>query len=113
MKLLLEFGAEENGRIVEWDKHLHDFPNVVTYMGKYWQWVMYDKDESGKADQRLIFGNMRESALAVDMFGKVFPVPDIDQMFGTKVPDGPCECGAKFTSFPDHHMIKCPRWSRR
>jgi hypothetical protein len=111
MKLSLVF--DENDRhTVEWDKDLSDFPNVVKYDGKYWQWGMWDDDQFGLVHKVLYFGKMKEEALPMDMFGFVMPVPDLHEMFNIKKYLEPCGCGAKFSSFPNHHMIKCPRWSK-
>lgn len=97
---------------VTWDKDLSDFPHVVQYDKKYWEWLCWDRDPNGLVDQVLTFGVTRESALPVNMFGVLFPVPDLVAMFHLETIDAPCECGAKFTSFPDHHMVKCPKWSK-
>jgi hypothetical protein len=110
VKLSLILGDKQH--TVTWDKDLSDFPNVVTYDGKYWEWVCWDDDPNGLVDKVLTFGITRESALPVNMFGVLFPVPNLTYMFQLDTATGPCECGAKFTSFPDQHMILCPKWSK-
>lgn len=95
---------------VTWDKEINEFPNVVQYDNKYWEWVCFEKDPSGFADQVLFFGQTREEALPVNLFGQLFPVPNLREMFNLTENDEPCWCGAKFSSFPNHHMIKCPKW---
>lgn len=111
MKLSLIFHDQEH--VVEWDKDLHDFPKVVQYDKKYWEWICWDKDPKGLVDQVLTFGTTREESLPVNMFGVLFPVPNIEEMFQLNTnPNAVCECGAKFSSFPDHHMLKCPKWRK-
>lgn len=111
MKLSLILGSDQH--TIEWDKDLSDFPNVVKYLDKYWEWVCWDDDPNGLVHKVLNFAPTRESALPIDMFGNLFPVPDLVQMFNLKFEsDEPCWCGAKFTSFPDHHMSKCPKWRK-
>jgi len=110
MKLALTLGEKQY--TVSWDKDLSDFPHVVKYDSRYWEWMCWDKDPNGLVDQVLMFGETKESALAVDMYGNMFPVPDLVLMFDLNGDQEPCSCGAKFTSFPSHHMIKCSKWSR-
>ena len=110
MKLSLILGDKQY--TVEWLKDLSDFPHVVQYDKKYWEWICWDKDPNGLVDQVLTFGETRESTLPVNLFGVLFPVPDLVQMFQLDTVYKPCECGAKFTSFPDQHMVLCPKWSK-
>lgn len=114
MKLGIKFGMDSKAYVVEWDKEFKEFPQFVTVDGQYWQWTFYDKDETGQVEQVLVFGRVKESVLPVNMFGILFPVPDFKAMFGISDMTGkPCECGAKFSSFPDHHMDKCPRFVKQ
>ena len=110
MKVKLILGDKEH--VVTWEKDLHDFPHVVQYDKKYWEWICWDKDPNGMVDQVLTFGETRESAIPTDMFGNKFPMPDLVEMFQLGTVLAVCECGAKFTSFPDQHMLCCPKWSK-
>lgn len=111
MKLSLILGDKQH--TVEWEKDLSDFPHVVQYEGKYWEWITWDDDPNGLVHKVLVFGQTRESALPIDMFGKLFPVPDLKFMFNLETESSePCWCGAKFTSFPDSHMPKCSKWKK-
>lgn len=110
MKLSLILGDVQ--KTIEWNRDLSDFPHVVKFGDKYWQWVSWDDDPAGLVHKVLFFGTMREEALAIDIHGVPFPVPDLQQMFNFGTDGLACECGAKFTSFPGHHMVSCPKWSK-
>ncbi len=111
MKLLLILDADRH--VVDWDKDLSEFPNMAKYNGSYYQWVMWDDDESGLVHKKLLFSKMSEEALPVDLYGNLLPVSDLNWMFQLKDKSlEPCSCGARFTSFPNHHMTICPKWSR-
>jgi len=110
MKLSLILGDKQH--TVMWDKDLSDFPHVVQYDKKYWEWVSWDKDPDGLVDQVLMFGETRESALLVNMFGVLFPVPDLAQMFQLDTVSGPCECGAEKTHGKNTtHSPWCPKYT--
>lgn len=113
MKLAVSFGLHAKPYIIEWDLALSDLPNIFLLDDKYWQCTFYDKDQNHGTDCWVIYGEMNKSAIPLNMNGNPFPVSDFRYMFQIETVTGPCECGAKFTSFPNHHMIGCPKWSKK
>ena len=106
LKLQLQFGIPGGRKKnIEWKKELKEFPKIVKFEGKRWEWIMYDKSKTGN-DYDLAFGRISDET---DLGG--LPVPCIEEMF----PDGwaaKCECGAIYTSFPEEHMFFCPKWRK-
>lgn len=107
MKLKLKFGSNEPDKIVNWWEHVTKFPNLITYKGSKYEFVMYDVDESNQVDYICRFAELRSydpnwhATIFVDIEYLV-----IDTM-GSK-----CECGANYTQFSQIHMFYCPLWKK-
>lgn len=84
---------------------MDDFPHHFIFEGKKWHWVMYDHDASGHVDFILTYSEMQsyDPDWYIDM-------EDFDQKFGHRLDQ--CQCGAKYTSFPQAHMYFCPQWRK-
>lgn len=98
--------------IVTWNKPIVDFPSIVSHNDKYWQYLAVDDDKTGVVDKILYFGEIRKIHLPIDMYGKIHPVQALDEMFDLYSAFRACECGAKFTEFPEVHLFMCPKWSK-
>ena len=103
MRLRVEFGSLDV-KEVTWTKSLNDFPNIIKFLGRNYEWVTYDSDPTGKVDMILQFSEL----------------PTYDPNFGVYCPiwtdmfkenDSTCDCGARFSSFPWDHMRFCPKWT--
>jgi len=91
---------------VSWDKSLDEFPKLFQFDGNKWEWFAYEHDPTGKVSYILIF-----SKLPTYDPNYSLPMPKFDAMF-TNVLNESCECGAKHTSFPQIHMMFCPKWRK-
>jgi hypothetical protein len=107
MKLKLQFGLNEPAREVNWWQQVTDFPHLVLYKNKKWQFEMYGPDQTNQVDQICYFSEVA----SYDPNWYATTYQDIsgwlDNGYGAK-----CECGAIYTSFPQAHMFFCPKWSK-
>jgi len=104
MRLRINFGFIDSKEVAWW-KPLNEFPTVIRFLGRNYEWAVYDKDLTGKVDMILMFSE----------------IPSYDPNFGVECDkwsdmfpenlDG-CECGAKHSSFPWDHMFMCKKWSK-
>jgi hypothetical protein len=101
MKLILKFGLTGTTKQVYWGKDLMDFPKLIRFDGKRWEWSMYDG--SYQAGYELIFGPIPtyDPNNYADM-------PSYEEMFELGK-DG-CVCGAHFSSFKWDHLRYCGLW---
>lgn len=107
MKIGLKFGSAPTESI-EWDKAISDFPHLVMYNSKKWEFVAYDEDPANVYDHVFYFGEVK----TYDPNWYATTYVDMDLMFFFHAPSVPCECGAKHTSFPQIHMSFCPLWRK-
>lgn len=104
MRLKVKFGFIDT-KEVSWYRPLEDFPHLIKFLNRNYEWILYDKDLTGKVDMILVYSelptydpNYNVSApLWSDMFRDTYNA---------------CECGADFTSFPWDHMKYCRKWSK-
>jgi hypothetical protein len=86
--------------VVDWDDALLSFPQVISYIGQKWEWVMYDTGTQG-ADYDLNYGKLpvydpRHST----------PAADLEALMRVKAPIV-CECYATKMGHPGHSYW-CP-----
>lgn len=97
MTLLIKFsgfGSYSKQIIVEWNQDLDNFPKFSKYDGRYFGWSLYDRDDSGQADQMLLLAEHTRAALPVNIQGSPWAIADLETMFGlVTLPAGKCECG--------------------
>jgi hypothetical protein len=104
MKLKIHLGQ---GKIatVSWYKSILEFPKIVSYNNKIWEWVFYDVDKSKSFDYILQYSektnynpaNYEEEPVSLETF---FP------LWASET----CECGAIYDRhFPDIHSPWCPK----
>lgn len=106
MKLKLQFGQFEPKRELNWWQGVRDFPNLVLYKSKKWEFFMYDQDPSMQCDYICYFSEINpQNPIWNNRF------QDIDPLFETGW-GGKCECGAAYTSFPNAHMFFCRKWTK-
>jgi len=103
MRLKVQFGFID-AKEVSWYDHIDNFPRIIKFLGRNYEWFMYDKDPSGKVDMILTFSEIPNYDPNYDVF-----CPEWNDLFGNKRLD--CECGASYSSFPWDHLRYCPLWS--
>jgi hypothetical protein len=100
MKLKVHFGSIDT-KEVSWWRPLGEFYHLVKFLGRNYEWVSFDTDDKG--DTTLLFSELMnyDPNYGVDcpVWTDLFP----ENASG-------CECGSKYTSFPDAHMFYCPKW---
>lgn len=104
MKLRIEFSSLEY-RDVTWNGEIMDFPHLINFNSRNYEWVVYDKDSTGRFDYILHFSKL--SSTDFD-FNKV--APKWEDLFG--LGGDTCECGARFSSFSWDHMHFCKLWRK-
>lgn len=102
MRIRVRFG-QDNQEETDWHKNLDDFPKLLIYKNKKYDWVFYDKDETSKVDIILLFTE-------VPNYDPNFYVDcsSWENLFSGSQPG--CECGARFSSFDFDHMRMCKLW---
>lgn len=90
-----------------WWGSMEYFPKLVIYKDKKWEFVMYGNDLSGNYDQVCTFSEVH----SFDPNWHAVPYTNIDYLFVNQNDNG-CECGSVHTSFPNHHMFFCKKWSK-
>lgn len=105
MLLRLSFGDEE--RVVNWQDDLLNFPKVIQFDESKWEWAIYDEyEDKSICDYQLIFVPLKSYDSRYEL-----PIPSLEEMFNLeKRKETVCECGAKYTSFPNIHLKYCPKW---
>jgi hypothetical protein len=102
MKLGIVFGLDTNVKYIDWPKSLHDFPKLLLYSGRKWEWFMYKDGPNG-----IVELNFTE----IPKYDPNYYVDDIEcfeDMFGFS--KSTCECGAIWSSFSWDHMRFCKLW---
>jgi len=103
MRLRVKLGSTDI-KEVSWYRALEDFPKIIKYLGRNYEWVFYDIDPTGKVDHVLTFGILMpydpRYGVACESWSDLF-----GSDFNT------CDCGAAYTSFSWDHMRMCRKWS--
>jgi len=103
MRIRVLFGLTDN-KEMSWFRPLEDFPKLIKYLGKNYEWLLYEEDPTGQVDQILTFSQL----------------PGYDPNYGVWCPNwtdmtgwdpDKCECGAKYGSFDWDHFRYCKKWS--
>ena len=102
MRLTITFGYKGTEKKVDWWQTLEDFPKLLKYSGKKYEWIMFDKDHDGFGGHKLIFSEISplDPIFHTDM-------KNFEDMFESGIK---CECGAAHSQFPWDHMRYCPLW---
>ena len=104
MRLELQFGLNEPKRQMSWWGGIKNFPPLVTYKGKKWEFVIYQDDPTGAVDYICTFGEVPVWDPAFESTGYIDMASFLEDGWGK------CECGAIYTSFKDLHMRYCPKY---
>lgn len=107
MRLRLQFGLNEPLKEINWWKGVKEFPNLVIYKDKKWEFFAYDKDPSNLVDYHCVFSEVP----TYDPNWHATVYENIDYLLGSSI-KGECECGAVHTEFPQIHLSFCPKWSK-
>ena len=107
MRLKLNFDQTEPSREVNWWKRIEDFPALLTYKGKKWEFIMYDKSLTFGVDFDCQF-------VKIDTWTQTFWQAEFTSLESLTGEDKKfeCQCGAIHTEFPQFHMFYCPLWTR-
>lgn len=108
MRLRLQFGSTEPLREMNWHKGVKEFPNLVIYKNKKWEFFAYDRDPLNIVDYQLVFTEL--PSYHPNWHATVYE--NIDHLLAPAL-KGDCECGAAHTDFPQIHLSYCPKWSAR
>src|ERR1035438_2985912 len=95
-KLTINFGLDGTKKQVNWYKDILDFPKLIRFQSKAWEWAIYNS--IGGTDYELTFSQVPsyDPNYYVDM-------PTFEDMFEYGKGDI-CECGAIYTSFSWDHL---------
>jgi hypothetical protein len=104
MRLRIHFGFADT-KEVSWWETIESFPVLVNYLGRNYEWAYYDKDLTGQVDMIL---NFSELPLHDPKYG--VSCPKWSNMFPDSI--GGCECGSRYSSFPQAHMFYCKLWRK-
>jgi hypothetical protein len=119
MKLAFRFGIDTEPWIVDWNggfaQGRPDVPIYWEHEGLFWEWFMYDQDDTGSADYVLVLHKVSDAAIPRDINGHRMS-QDFTSFFKVAVrfsrKSGNCECGAQKTSNPNCHAMWCPCWRK-
>jgi len=98
----VELGFHGIIKEVIWNRSVSDFPKIVKYDEKNWEWVI-----------------LKDGEYPIDFVFTFSELPKYDPNYGVYAVslkdlcgeyDYGCQCGARFTSFPSVHMFYCPKW---
>lgn len=102
MRLKVNFGLIE-ARQIEWWQPLSNFPTIVKFLNRNYEWVTWDSDLTGKVDYILTFSELQTYDPNYGVVCQVWSDLFKDEVNG-------CECGAK--SPQDGHMFFCKLWRK-
>ena len=104
MKLGVTFGTADTKEVI-WYRPLDDFPKLVNYLSRNYEWVFYDQDPTGRLDAILMFTELPSYdpnyKILCPTWADLFPI-DLNG----------CVCGAKYSSFSWDHMKFCHLWRK-
>lgn len=104
MRLRVQFGLIDTKEVF-WYRPLEQFPQLIRFIGKNYEWVVYDTDPSGQVDTILVYSELPTHD---PNFG--VSCPTWNELFGDS--NAGCECGAAFSSFNWDHMRFCKKWTK-
>lgn len=105
MRLNVHFGLIDKKEI-NWHQDIMDFPKIINYLDRNYEWFVYDKDPTGRFDWILNFSEIPAYDPAYNIKAQTW-----NELFAGRI-NNSCECGSNYTSFPNHHMFYCPKWRR-
>jgi len=103
MKLKVVFGLLDTKEIFWW-KDVSDFPNLINFSGKNFEFSFY-REAKPDFDYEFTFSELGTWDPHYNTICDTW-----NELFGSETSG--CECGSSFTSYPNGHMLYCPRWSK-
>ena len=101
MNLVLNFGLNGAKKQVTWHKPLMDFPKLLRFQGKCWEWAIYNSIGS---DYELIFSQI--PTYDPNYYAEM---SSYEELFEWSNKSYDCCCGAAWTSFEWDHLRFCPK----
>lgn len=102
IRLILSHAGDH---IIDWPKDIHSFPKAIRAYGRVYEAISYDRIDEFGILYEYTFGEMKN--------GSAYPweTPvDLEVLkYGDETYYG-CQCGAKYTSFPQIHMFFCRKY---
>lgn len=109
MRLKLYFGLKDTPIQCDWNKEVKDFPKVVNYNHKNWEWIAYNALPISKfgADYELIFGDLKiYDPRAIEVH------PTLAMIIGSTT-NSECDCGADKHQSSGGHWKFCKLYGRK
>ena len=104
MRVRVNFGLLDT-KEVWWWQEITDFPKLIKFSGKNFEWVFYDKDKANVVDYILSFAELPPYDPNYNIECSTWA-----ELFGERM--GGCVCGSKYTSFSFDHMFYCSHWTK-
>ena len=104
MRLRIQFGLIDTKEVFWWQEVL-DFPKLIKFCGRNFEWVFYGTDDTNAVDYVLTFSDLPSyhSEYHTDCVRWT-------DLFPEHV--GGCECGSKYDRNGPTHMFYCLMWSK-
>jgi hypothetical protein len=101
MYLKIKFGLNGKEKTLSWYQKIEDFPKLLRFEGKKWEWIVYNA--IGGGDYELVYSEIPtyDPSFYIDM-------PSFEELFPGN--EQKCECGAHFSSFSWDHFRYCSKW---
>jgi len=102
MRIRAQFGLIDSKEI-DWYQPTLDFPKIVKFLGRNYEWIFYDDDQTKVVDKILYFSELPSYD----------PNYDVDCITWSEIANGSpssCECGSKYGG--GGHMFMCKLWRK-
>lgn len=104
MKIVeVDLGEHMEVQRVRFDGEFEAFPRFIRFAGKRYEMVMHETSTTGVVDWKLFYGE-------IPAFDPAYWNDGVNLEDLLHIPKSFCECGAKYTSFPNTHMFYCSLW---
>lgn len=100
MKLKLLFGTDELS--YAWFQQISDFPYLVLFKGKKWEFIFHNEDDQNQFDRIFYFAQVK--SYDPNWYATVYH--DLDKEIYSRLT---CECGSDKHGFAGHAQW-CPKW---
>lgn len=102
MQLSIKFGLDSGPKLITWDKNINDFPRLIKFQGKKWEWFMYNDIGNGVIE-------LNYSQIATyDPNFYIDTMENFEDLFKTN--EIKCECGSAYGPFEWDHFRYCKMW---
>jgi hypothetical protein len=90
---------------MQWWQSIKDFPVLVLFKSKKWEFAMYSPDSTNRVAYICYFSEVK--SFDPNFYATTY-VDITDTILG--IGWDKCECGAIYSSFPWDHMRFCKKW---